>query len=105
LLVSRATEGMGPNNHHNEQDDSERKKRIDDLKRQADELAGGEMTSWKSEDLSPDIEEAFLQGVIAYEVLRGRLIFSNSERQASIFGMKRERSGEAYALVSNPSLG
>lgn len=58
---------MAPNNHDNGQDDSKRKKRIDDLKRQADELAGGEMTSWKSEDLSPDIEEDFLQGVIAYE--------------------------------------
>jgi hypothetical protein len=58
---------MVPNTYDNGQDDSERKKRIDDLKRQADELAGGEMTSWKSDDLSPDIEEEFLQGVIAYE--------------------------------------
>ena len=58
---------MALNNHDNGQDDSKRKKRIDDLKRQADELAGGEMTSWKSEDLLPDIEEEFLQGVIAHE--------------------------------------
>ena len=58
---------MAPNTHDNGQDDSERKKRIDDLTRQADDLAGGEMTSWKSDDLSPDIEEDFLQGVVAYE--------------------------------------
>ena len=58
---------MAPNTHDNGHDDSERKKRIDDLTRQADELAGGEMTSWKSDDLSPDIEEDFLQGVVAYE--------------------------------------
>jgi len=58
---------MAPNTHDNGQDDSKRNKRIDDLKRQADELAGGEMTSWKSDALSPDIEEEFLQGVIAYE--------------------------------------
>lgn len=47
--------------------DPERKKRIDELKRQADELAGGEMVGWKSDDLSPEIEEDFLQGIIAYE--------------------------------------
>jgi hypothetical protein len=58
---------MAPSNYDNGQDDSERKKRIGELKRQADELAGGEMTSWKSDDLSPDIEEEFLQGVVAYE--------------------------------------
>ena len=58
---------MAPSNYDNGQDDSERKKRIGELKRQADDLAGGEMTSWKSDDLSPDIEEDFLQGVVAYE--------------------------------------
>ena len=47
--------------------DPERKKRIDELKRQADELAGGEMAGWKSDDLSPEMEEDFLQGVVAYE--------------------------------------
>lgn len=47
--------------------DPERRKRIDDLKRQADELAGGEMVSWKSDELSPEMEEDFLQSVIAYE--------------------------------------
>jgi len=58
---------VAPSNYDNGQDDSERKKRIGELKRQADDLAGGEMTSWKSDDLSPDIEEDFLQGVVAYE--------------------------------------
>ncbi len=54
-------------NGGNGRDDPDRRKRIDELKRQADELAGGEMVSWKSDDLSPEIEEDFLQSVIAYE--------------------------------------
>lgn len=51
----------------NGSEEPERRKRIDDLKRQADELAGGEMVSWKSDELSPEMEEDFLQSVIAYE--------------------------------------
>lgn len=51
----------------NGKDDPERKKRIEELKRQADELAGGEMASWKSDELTPEMEEDFLRSVIQYE--------------------------------------
>jgi hypothetical protein len=51
----------------NGRDDPERKKRIDELKRQAEELAGGEMSGWKSDDLSPEMDEEFLQNIVAYE--------------------------------------
>lgn len=51
----------------NGRDDPKRQKRIEELKRQAAELTRGEMVSWKSEELSPEMEEGFLQGVIAYE--------------------------------------
>lgn len=47
--------------------DPERRKRIDELQRRADELAGGEMVAWKSDELSPEMEEDFLRNVIAYE--------------------------------------
>lgn len=47
--------------------DPERKKRIEELERQAAELTGGEMAGWKSPDLTPELEEEFLQSVIAYE--------------------------------------
>jgi hypothetical protein len=51
----------------NGKDDPRSKMRIDELKRQVDELAGGEMTSWKSDDMSAEMEEDFLRGIIAYE--------------------------------------
>ena len=47
--------------------DHERRKRIDELQRRADELASGEIVAWKSDELSPEIEEDFLRSVIAYE--------------------------------------
>lgn len=47
--------------------DPERRKRINELQRRADELAGGEMVAWKSDELSPEMEKDFLQSVIAYE--------------------------------------
>jgi len=51
----------------NGRDDPKRQKRIEDLKRQAAELTDGEMASWKSDDLAPEMEAEFLKGVIAYE--------------------------------------
>jgi len=51
----------------NGRDDPKRQKRIEDLKRQAAELTGGEMTGWTSPDLTPEMEEEFLKGVVAYE--------------------------------------
>jgi len=51
----------------NGRDDPKRQKRIEELKRQAAELTGGEMAGWKSPDLTPEMEEEFLKGVIAYE--------------------------------------
>jgi hypothetical protein len=54
-------------NGGNGRDDPHRKERINELERQVDELAGGESFGWKSDDLSPELEEEFLRGVIAYE--------------------------------------
>ncbi len=54
-------------NGGNGRDDPERKKRIEELERQAGELTGGEMAGWKSPDLSPELEEDFLQSIVAYE--------------------------------------
>ncbi|HXF39978.1 MAG TPA: hypothetical protein VN687_09715, partial [Blastocatellia bacterium] len=51
----------------NGRDDPKRQKRIENLKRQVDELTGGEMAGWKSPDLTPELEEEFLRGVVAYE--------------------------------------
>ena len=53
-------------NGANGRDDPERKKRIDVLKRQGDELTG-EVAGWQSDDLSPKMEQEFLQNVVDYE--------------------------------------
>lgn len=58
---------MGMANRSERDNDGERRKRIDDLKRQADELTGGEMTSWESEDCPDEISEEFWRNVVAYE--------------------------------------
>jgi len=41
--------------------------RINELRHEAEELSGGEMTSWEAEDLPPDIAEQFWGQVVAYE--------------------------------------
>lgn len=51
----------------NRKDAVERKKRIEELKGQLDELAGGKMGEWKSDELTPEIEEDFLRSVLEYE--------------------------------------
>jgi len=48
-------------------DDAEREKRIAELKRQAEELAGGKMVEGKMEDTPPEVEEGFWQYVVDYE--------------------------------------
>ena len=44
-----------------------REKRIEGLKREAEELAGGEMTAGQIEDTPPEVEEGFWQHVVNYE--------------------------------------
>jgi len=50
-----------------DEDDAEREKRIAELKRQAEELAGGKMVEGKMEDTPPEVEEGFWQYVVNYE--------------------------------------
>src|SRR5438046_2623794 len=45
----------------------DREIRINELKHQAEELAGGQMTSWESEGCPPDMAESFWQRVVDYE--------------------------------------
>ena len=45
----------------------DQQKRIEKLKRKANEIAGGEMTTMETEDINPDISEAFWQQIVAYE--------------------------------------
>jgi hypothetical protein len=47
----------------------DREIRINELKHQAEELAGGKMTAWESEDCPPEIAESFWQQVVQYEKL------------------------------------
>lgn len=54
-------------NDRNDLENSDREARINELKRQAEELAGGEMTSWESDELPPELAEEFWQSVVAYE--------------------------------------
>ena len=41
--------------------------RINELKHEAEESAGGEMTAWESDDCPPDVSEQFWREVVAYE--------------------------------------
>jgi hypothetical protein len=50
-----------------DEDQTEREKRIAELKRQAEELAGGKMVEGGTEDTPPEIEEGFWQYVVNYE--------------------------------------
>ena len=47
--------------------EDEREKRIEDLKRRAEELCGGQMQTGKLDDCSEEMEEAFWKHVVAYE--------------------------------------
>jgi hypothetical protein len=50
-----------------DEDAVEREKRIAELKRQAEELAGGKMVTGEMEDTPPEVEEGFWQYVVNYE--------------------------------------
>jgi len=50
-----------------EEDEIEREKRIAELKRRAEELAGGKMATGEMEDTPPEVEEGFWQYVVNYE--------------------------------------
>jgi hypothetical protein len=50
-----------------DEDEIERAKRIAELKRQAEELAGGKMVEGEMEDTPPEIAEQFWEQVVAYE--------------------------------------
>lgn len=47
--------------------EDDREKRIEDLKRRAEELCGGQMKAGKLDDCSEEMEEAFWKHVVAYE--------------------------------------
>jgi len=50
-----------------DEDETEREKRIAELKRQAEELAGGKMVTGEMQDTPPEVEEGFWQYVVNYE--------------------------------------
>jgi hypothetical protein len=50
-----------------DEDEAEREKRIAELKRQAEELAGGKMIEGEAEDTPPEVVEGFWQYVVNYE--------------------------------------
>jgi len=51
----------------NDPEDLEREKHIEELKRQAHELTGGEMTEGEVNPSSPDVREQFWEQVVAWE--------------------------------------
>jgi hypothetical protein len=51
----------------NDESDSARQKRIEELKRRAQELAGGEMKTGEFEECPRDVKEGFWKHVVAYE--------------------------------------
>jgi hypothetical protein len=48
-------------------DEAEHDIRIEKLKKQIEEVAGEEITTSKTADCAPELEEAFLQNVLALE--------------------------------------
>jgi hypothetical protein len=56
-----------PNNEPTDLDRVDQEIRINELKEEANELAGGQMFSWESEDCPPDLAESFLRHVVEYE--------------------------------------
>jgi hypothetical protein len=56
-----------PTNHRDRDDDRDQEDRVEGLKRQAEQAAGGHMTSWESDMLAPDEREQFWRRVVEYE--------------------------------------
>ena len=67
----------------NEADDANLRERIEELERKVNELAGGRMSSWKSDELAPEIHEEFLRTSSNTKPLLGQLISSNFKMPAS----------------------
>jgi len=64
----------------NNESDEDRKKRIEELKRRAEELAGGEMKTGEIEPTPPEIEEEFWKQVVEYEEAPWTTHFKQLER-------------------------
>ena len=64
----------------NDQSDEDREKKIEDLKRRAQELAGGKMTTGEIEPTSPEVQEGFWKHVVEYEEATWTTHFQQLER-------------------------
>ena len=64
----------------NHDSDDDREKRIDELKRRADALTGGEMKTGEIEPCSPEVEEGFWKHVVEYEEAPWTTHFQQLER-------------------------
>jgi hypothetical protein len=64
----------------NNESDDDREKRIEDLKRRAKELTGGEMKTGKFEEFPPEVEEEFWKHVVEYEEAGWTTHFQQLER-------------------------
>lgn len=64
----------------NHDSDDEKEKRIEELKRRAEELAGGEMNTGEFVECSPDVEEGFWKEVVEYEEAPWTTHFAQLER-------------------------
>ena len=64
----------------NNESDEDREKRIEKLKRRAEELAGGEMKTGEIEPPPPEIEEEFWKQVVEYEEAHWTTHFKQLER-------------------------
>ncbi len=64
----------------NNESDEDREKRIAELKRRAEELAGGDMTTGEFEPASPEVEEGFWKQVVEYEEAPWTTHFQQLER-------------------------
>ena len=64
----------------NHESDEDRKKRIEDLKRRAEELTGGEMVTGEIVPNPPEVEEGFWKQVVEYEEAPWTTHFAQLER-------------------------